>query len=190
MNLYIADLHLGHRNCIQFDHRPFSDIDEMDRALIKLWNDRVNDDDHVYILGDVIYRSGRDAAWYLRQLKGHKHLIVGNHDQKLLQNENAMKYFESVDNLLEITDAFNYESVQVVLCHYPMLEWNHSFHGSYHIFGHIHANVDSTAWCMSKLDHALNAGCMINNYAPASLRELIQNNAEFKKKVFEEGQYF
>ena len=28
----------------------------------------------------VKLRSGRSAAWYLSQLKGQKHLVVGNHD--------------------------------------------------------------------------------------------------------------
>ena len=27
MNLYISDLHFGHKNVILFDHRPFSDVD-------------------------------------------------------------------------------------------------------------------------------------------------------------------
>lgn len=30
MNLYISDLHFGHKNVIGFDHRPFIDTDEMD----------------------------------------------------------------------------------------------------------------------------------------------------------------
>ena len=38
MNLYISDIHFGHRNVLQFDHRPFREISEMDAALIKLWN--------------------------------------------------------------------------------------------------------------------------------------------------------
>ena len=42
MNLYISDLHFGHTNVIRFDHRPFSDVKEMDHALIHLWNSRVN----------------------------------------------------------------------------------------------------------------------------------------------------
>ena len=37
-NLYIADLHLGHQNCIGFDGRPFSSIDEHDKALVTNWN--------------------------------------------------------------------------------------------------------------------------------------------------------
>ncbi len=33
---------------------------------------------------------------------------------------------------------------------------------------------------MKKKDHALNAGCMINNYMPVSFEELIRNNEIFK----------
>ena len=33
MNLYTADLHFGHRNVINFDHRPFLDIDEMEYGI-------------------------------------------------------------------------------------------------------------------------------------------------------------
>ena len=56
MNLYIADLHFGHSNIILHDHRPFADADTMDKCLIDLWNGRVSNDDHVYILGDFCYR--------------------------------------------------------------------------------------------------------------------------------------
>ena len=87
MNLYIADLHFGHRSAITFDHWPFKDCDEMDMAMIKLWNSRVAPDDHVYIIGDFAHRSEKDEAWYLQKLRGHKHLVIGNHDGKLLQNE-------------------------------------------------------------------------------------------------------
>ena len=84
MNLYISDLHFGHKNVILFEHRPFSDVDTMDHCLIQLWNSRVSADDDVYIVGDFCYRSGRTPDWYLRQLKGHKHLIIGNHDKATL----------------------------------------------------------------------------------------------------------
>ena len=43
MNLYISDLHFGHKNVILFEHRPFSDVDTMDHCLIQLWNSRVSE---------------------------------------------------------------------------------------------------------------------------------------------------
>lgn len=57
-NLYIADLHLGHQNCIGFDGRPFSSIDEHDKALVTNWNAVVMPDDHVYVVGDFAYHIG------------------------------------------------------------------------------------------------------------------------------------
>lgn len=53
MNFYTSDLHLGHANVIKFDNRPFANIDEMDQRIITRWNERVSDDDTVYILGDA-----------------------------------------------------------------------------------------------------------------------------------------
>ena len=177
MNLYVADLHFGHRNVIQFDHRPFLDAGEMDGALIKLWNSRVSPDDNVYVVGDFAYKSDKDEAWYLQRLRGHKHLIIGNHDGKLLQNERAMAYFESVDNIMHVSDGEN----QIILCHYPMAEWYNSRHGSWLIYGHIHANRDHTYEYMKTLHHALNAAVCINNYTPASFNELVRNNRRFQE---------
>ena len=105
MNLYIADTHFGHSNILLHDHRPFPDADTMDSIMIELWNSRVSKDDEVWILGDFCYRSGREPEWYLKQLRGHKHFIVGNHDRHLLKDEKALSYFESVDSLKMIKDG-------------------------------------------------------------------------------------
>ena len=84
MIFYTADLHFGHQNVLKYDKRPFADINEMDRALIELWNGRVSDDDDVYIVGDFAFKNEKPEEWYLEQLKGKKHLIIGNHDAKTL----------------------------------------------------------------------------------------------------------
>ena len=54
-------------------------------------------------------------------------------------------------------------------------------HGSWHVYGHIHANKNEAYKYLKNLDRALNAGCMINNYMPATFDELINNNERFKK---------
>ncbi|MEE0538157.1 MAG: hypothetical protein UC749_06875 [Ruminococcus sp.] len=33
-----SDLHIGHKNIIGFDHRPFSSLDEMTEKIIANWN--------------------------------------------------------------------------------------------------------------------------------------------------------
>ena len=52
------------------------DVEEMDQYIIVRWNERVSEDDTVYILGDICHRNSRDSSWYLKQLKGHKILIL------------------------------------------------------------------------------------------------------------------
>ena len=177
MILYTSDLHFGHANAIKFDHRPFGDKDEMDRVLIELWNSRVQPDDTVYIVGDICYKSEHPPAWYLRRLKGHKILILGNHDWRLQDDPEALHYLEGVEKMLQIQDG----DKKIVLCHYPLAEWDGYYHGTWHIYGHIHNTKNETYEIMKNKERALNAGCMINNYTPASFNELVRNNEAYRK---------
>ncbi len=177
MNLYISDLHFGHNAVIDFEHRPFSGTDEMDTVLIQLWNSRVTKNDQVYILGDFAFHNEKPYSWYLKQLKGQKHLIVGNHDMNLVKDSKAMSYFVSVAYYKEIIDCQRH----IILCHIPDRNWNVFCPDAYHIFGHIHNKTNEAYYYMKKFDRALNAGACINNYTPCSLNELIRNNQIFKK---------
>lgn len=182
MIYYTSDLHFGHTNVISFDNRPFTDVDEMDKYLIDVWNLRVKDDDHVYIVGDVCLDNKLNIEKYLEQLKGHKHLIKGNHDGKLLKNQKAIECFESVADILQISD----EGRRVTLCHYPLAEWPGYYRNGWHVYGHIHNNKKEAYYIMKNMERALNASCCINNYMPVTLDELIKNNQRFKEESNEE----
>jgi calcineurin-like phosphoesterase family protein len=175
---YISDLHLGHRNVIEMDHRPFETIEEMDEAIIARWNERVTEEDDVYIVGDFAYRNGYTADWYLRRLRGRKHLVCGNHDYLTQQNEKAMDLLASVEKMHYIQDAGR----GVLLCHYPVAEWYGKRYGGYHVHGHIHNRRDDVYEFMSRYDRALNAGCMLTDYRPATLDELIACNRAFRQR--------
>lgn len=182
MIYYISDLHFGHRNVIEMDGRPFETVEEMDETLIQLWNDRVTEADDVYIVGDFAYRNGFTATWYLRRLKGRKHLIIGNHDQTTIQDEKAVACFASIEKMLLISD----NDRKVSLCHFPVAEWNGKRRGGYHVHGHLHIRRDEVYEFMSRYDKALNAGCMINGYRPVTLDELIENNLRFRQEAEKE----
>lgn len=176
MKYYISDLHFGHESVIKFDNRPFANVDEMDMTIIDNWNKRITKNDQVYILGDFAFHNEKPFSWYLKQLNGQKHLIVGNHDRKLLKDSEAMGYFVSVDHYLEITD----EKQRIILSHYTIAEWNGFYRQSWHIYGHIHNKIDTTYQYMRQFDKALNAAACINGYVPVTFNELIENNRIFK----------
>ena len=96
MIFFTSDLHFGHRNIIRLCNRPFSSIEEMDNLLIQNWNHKVNRNDTVYILGDLMFRNEKPPEEYLRQLKGKKHLLVGNHDRQWIKACDLSQFFESV----------------------------------------------------------------------------------------------
>ena len=154
MNYYTSDLHLGHKNVIKFDNRPYSDVYEMDDCLIKNWNNKVTDNDDVYIVGDFAFKSGKSSDWYLKQLKGRKHLIIGNHDRVTLNNDKAMKYFVDVDKMKHVSDEYEGRTHQVCLCHYPMIEWYKSFRGTWLFYGHIHNRKAESFEIMKNIERA------------------------------------
>ena len=176
--LYTADLHLGHGNIIRLCNRPFYTVDEMNRTIIENWNSCVKPEDDIYIIGDFSYKSKENGVGLLQKLNGSKHLIIGNHDKHNLKDPNFRKCFVEIKDMLDIMD----NGRRVIMCHYPMIEWDGYFRGSYLVYGHIHNNVSNYAYkCMKELDNALNAGIDINQFMPVTLNELIINNKIFKE---------
>jgi calcineurin-like phosphoesterase family protein len=179
MFYFTADLHLGHSNIIASCNRPFKDVEEMNKTLIDNWNSRVTDRDEVYVIGDFSYRSGTDVSSMLKKMKGIKHLVIGNHDLKWMKTLNASDYFVSVEQM----SFLSLDGKRIFMCHYPMMEWNDSRHGSYLVFGHIHANTDAPFWpLIANNDHMLNAGVDVNNFYPVTFEELVANNELFKQR--------
>jgi len=93
MTYFTSDLHLGHTNILTLCNRPFSDIDQMDAALIANWNRKVKKNDVVYLIGDVVWDKKR-VGFYMEQLQGKKILITGNHDATWVKKEECQTYFE------------------------------------------------------------------------------------------------
>lgn len=177
MTYFTADMHLGHANILKHCNRPFSSIEEMDETLIENWNSRVTDRDDVWIVGDFTFRTRVSAGTCLKNLKGHKHLVTGNHDKTWMKGLDLSEYFESVGEIAET----KLDGRHIVLCHYPMMCWNKSQYGAYLIHGHIHNDTDLPFWDMIKdNDHMLNAGVDVNGFYPVTFDELKKNNEAFK----------
>ena len=175
MIYFTADQHFGHANIVKMCNRPFENIEAMNETLIRTWNERVRGDDTIYIVGDLFFRC-KDPESILKQLKGKKRLIVGNHDSSWMGKVQLDQYFSSIDNYLEISDGEH----ALTLCHYPLMTWKHPLK-SYMIHGHIHANTHMDYWPLLRCrDNVLNAGVDVNDFRPVTFDELLENNRRLK----------
>ena len=172
MIYYIADLHFGHSNIIKLCGRPYADAYEMDCAMVDNWNSVVDVTDDVYIVGDFCFGSKRPVTEYLYQLKGRKHLIVGNHDKVIMKDPDALSCFETVFQMQTIRD----NGRKIFLCHYPVAEWPGYYHGMIHFYGHIHNNECVTKDIMSGIPNAYNVGADLLGFTPRTADYIIGKN--------------
>jgi calcineurin-like phosphoesterase family protein len=134
-HFYTADLHLNHSSIIHFCKRPFADASEMDQAILQNLEAAVGRDDDLWIVGDFAFAREIERASverYFERIPGRKHLIVGNHDKPWV----CKLGWASVNDIVSVQDGDQW----FLLCHYPMMTWNHARRGSVHLFGHVHNN--------------------------------------------------
>ena len=80
----VADHHFGHHAIMEYCKRPWTNVDKMDRDLVKLHNSIVTPTDTTFFLGDVTLRGAENIQWLRRiihSMNGRKILVFGNHDQ-------------------------------------------------------------------------------------------------------------
>ena len=120
----ISDLHLGHQGILK--HRTkFNSLIDMEMFIVNNWNSIVNDEDKVYILGDVAFN--KKSLSLLLLMKGKKILIKGNHDTLPLKE--YAKYFKNIEGAKEYKGC--------ILTHVPVHECQLN-RFKLNIHGHMH----------------------------------------------------
>lgn len=171
---FIADPHFGHEKIIQICNRPFENLEEMHNKMITKWNNKITDEDTVYILGDLSFKMNKqDIIKILRQLKGKKVLIKGNHDKYAGQRD-FDECFEKVCDYLQISE----DKQQIILSHYPIIDYAGMYYGAKMIYGHIH-----NKYIPHKDMYCVSVECI--NYEPVTLEEVekIYKEKEVKNEI-------
>lgn len=118
---FTSDTHLGHSNIIKYCNRPFKDVYEMNEVLITNWNNRVREEDTIFVAGDFCFKNsagGKDgegmthkASYYTSKLNGNKIFIKGNHDRnnslKTIIERLVIKYGPHYVNITHIPDNYD-----------------------------------------------------------------------------------
>ena len=181
---FTADTHFGHASIVKFCARPFlseqerekalvdprgrwkvsrQTIERHDEALIENINSVVAPEDTLWVLGDFCWGKAKEAAGYLERIRcKHVHLVWGNHDHN------------SIGTLFESNRQQGIIRVRhqlIWLNHYPMRSWDGRFHGSWHLYGHVHNRFDAidsqTPYMLTR-----DVGVDASEYRPISFEEL------------------
>jgi calcineurin-like phosphoesterase family protein len=108
--------------------------------IIKNWNNLIQKDDYVYVLGDFGYfKDKKEVEDMLSCLNGKKYLVIGNNDGARVCDARGWKSVSMLKKIdVRYTDGGERRSQEIVLCHYPMLVWQNSGSGSWNLHGHSH----------------------------------------------------
>lgn len=137
MIYFWSDTHFNHDAIRRYCTRPFKDVAEMNESMVSRWNAVVRPQDTIYHLGDFGFSHSQlePLEAIFGRLQGHKHLVIGNHDEK---NPAALKLpWESKQHIRVV----KHEGTKIVLCHYPIESWPSAHHGALHLHGHCHGTL-------------------------------------------------
>ena len=128
----ISDMHFNHTNILKYENRPFKDVMDMNKTIIKKWNSIVDKDDKVFILGDFGFGDKEILTQIFQKLGGNKVLIMGNHDKR-----KSIKWWLDIG----FKEVYKYPIIydnHFILSHEPLMNVPESF---FNIHGHLHSKT-------------------------------------------------
>jgi len=78
---FYADPHFGHAKILDYEKRPFADVEEMNRELIARYNSMMGTVQTCLWAGDAFLMPFDEAKKVMDRLNGKKALLLGNHDR-------------------------------------------------------------------------------------------------------------
>lgn len=171
---FTSDTHFFHNRVIEYCHRPFASVEEMNEAMITRWNSVVHKDDIVFHLGDFCFGKADKWIYIPERLKGRIYLILGNHDVGHI-SEDVAAHFEGIATQLRL----NVNGQKIYLYHFPFLSFEGDTRRTWQLFGHIHSNQHNYSIISSERLSMLQAnqydvGVDNNNFTPVSYRQIEQ----------------
>lgn len=174
-----SDLHFGHDRQFIWGARGFSSIEEMNETYVKRWNEIVSEEDHVYILGDLMLGDNEKGIDCLTRLNGTLHVVLGNHD-----TANRQKIYKEIPNVHEIAWAIMlpYKKYHFFMTHFPCMTGNLEKESlrqmTLNLYGHTH----QTENFYEDRPYMYHVGVDSHKGIPVLLDDIIQ---EMKDKVKE-----
>lgn len=185
MNIYFSsDFHFNHNRDFVYAARGFNSVEEMNAAIVKNFNNVVQADDIVYVLGDLCLGGGSDEIKaenkkLIESLNGTLKVVLGNHDTPA-----RIELYQSCCNVEVIgyAEMLKYGKYHFYLSHFPALtsNWDNDKplkQRTINLCGHVHAKDRWHDWDKGPIYHVeIDA----HNNTPVSIEQIL---TEMKAKI-------
>lgn len=162
-----SDLHFCHNKPFIYEPRGFSSIEEMNETIINNFNKVIDEDDDLYILGDLMLMNNDIGIEYINKLKGNIHIILGNHDSNMRVN-----YYMNCSKVKDIQYSYltKYKKYHFYLSHYPVHLGNYDMQMSkmWCLHGHTHSKEK-----FNDVDKNYNVALDAHNCFPVNIDDII-----------------
>lgn len=172
---FISDTHFNHAKPFILEPRGFDNVQDMNEQIIENWNALIKPEDTVYHLGDVIMGDLAEGLNVIKQLNGHIHLAIGNHDTEM-----RLAAFKDYFDEIQFGYRLNTKHCCYLLSHYPQLTNNSDRFYTYSIHGHTHS---SNAFCEYPLMY--NVNCEAHNCCPVAYEDMIAAIKKYHKDIID-----
>ena len=142
---FTSDTHFCHDREFIYEPREFTNVTEMNEAIVQRWNSVVSPEDTVYHLGDVMLNNDEKGIKYLKRLNGKIIILKGNHD-----TYNRLCLYSDCPNVEILqtgADYFTYNKINFYISHYPTITTNFNENKKLNrviinLFGHTHQQTN------------------------------------------------
>lgn len=172
---FTSDLHLSHDKAFLWEPRGFTNVQDMNEAIVENWNKVVKPEDEVYNLGDFALTDVDAAIPYINKLNGTIRWIIGNHDTE----KKIGKIIEECPAVWEIGWAYQFKydkKYSIYMSHYPTLTANFDQKKfSQHVIalhGHIHSKNN---WMIPTNPFIYHVGVDSHNCTPVHIDEILSD---------------
>ena len=122
--IYItSDFHFCHDKPFIYEPRGFKSVQEMNETIIKNFNEVMDWEDSIFILGDCFLNNNEEGMKLLKRIPGRKFIIYGNHDT---DNRQEMMIVDPQLYPLGFAYTMKYGGYHFYLSHYPTLTSNYN----------------------------------------------------------------